>query len=62
MVRERPWVGPGHPEELIAEQMGWSERSVEKMIATYGHTSVGAGAEPVRPIRSRHQTHHVPVG
>ena len=22
--------------------MGWSERSVEKMIATYGHTSVGA--------------------
>jgi hypothetical protein len=27
---------------VIAEQMGWSERSVEKMIATYGHTSVGA--------------------
>jgi hypothetical protein len=30
------------PNHVIAEQMGWSERSVEKMIATYGHTSVGA--------------------
>ena len=27
------------PNHVIAEQMGWSERSVEKMIATYGHTS-----------------------
>jgi integrase len=32
----------GLPNHVIAEQMGWSERSVEKMIATYGHTSVGA--------------------
>jgi integrase len=30
------------PNHVIAEQMGWSERSVERMIATYGHTSVGA--------------------
>ena len=30
------------PNHVIAEQMGWSERSVEKMIATYGHTSIGA--------------------
>jgi hypothetical protein len=30
------------PNHVIAEQMGGSERSVEKMIATYGHTSVGA--------------------
>jgi integrase len=30
------------PNHVIAAQMGWSESSVEKMVATYGHTEVGA--------------------
>ena len=30
------------PNHVIAAQMGWSESAVEKMIATYGHTEIGA--------------------
>jgi integrase len=32
----------GLPNADIAAQAGWSESSVEKMVATYGHTRVGA--------------------
>jgi hypothetical protein len=32
----------GLPNHDIAAQAGWSESAVEKMIATYAHTSVGA--------------------
>jgi integrase len=32
----------GLPNHVIAAQMGWSESAVEKMIATYGHTEIGA--------------------
>jgi integrase len=30
------------PNHVIAAQMGWSESAVEKMIATYAHTEIGA--------------------
>jgi hypothetical protein len=32
----------GLPNHDIAEQAGWSESSVEQMVATYAHTSMGA--------------------
>ena len=32
----------GLPNHVIAAQMGWSESAVEKMVATYAHTEVGA--------------------
>jgi hypothetical protein len=32
----------GLPNHVIAAQFGWSERSVEKMVATYAHTEIGA--------------------
>jgi hypothetical protein len=32
----------GLPNHVIAAQFGWSERSVEKMVATYAHAEVGA--------------------
>ena len=32
----------GLPNHDIAEQAGWSESSVEKMVTTYAHTNVGA--------------------
>jgi hypothetical protein len=53
-------VKPGLPNHDIAAQTGWSESAVEKMIATYAHTSVGAldrikaaaSADNVVPIQS----------
>jgi integrase len=33
------------PNHVIAAQMGWSERSVEKMVETYAHSEIGALAE-----------------
>lgn len=30
------------PNHVIAAQMGWSESAVEKMVATYAHTEIGA--------------------
>src|SRR5918994_335893 len=30
------------PNHVIAAQMGWSEAAVEKMVATYAHTEIGA--------------------
>jgi integrase len=30
------------PNHVIAAQMGWSEGAVEKMVATYAHTEIGA--------------------
>jgi hypothetical protein len=27
---------------VIAAQMGWSESAVQKMVATYAHTEIGA--------------------
>ena len=30
------------PNHVIAAQMGWSESAVEKMVAVYTHTEVGA--------------------
>lgn len=32
----------GLPNHVIAAQAGWSEKSVEKMVATYAHSEVGA--------------------
>ncbi len=32
----------GLPNHVLAAQMGWSEGAVEKMVATYAHTEVGA--------------------
>ena len=32
----------GLPNHVIAAQMGWSESAVEKMVATYAHTEIGA--------------------
>ena len=32
----------GLPNHVIAAQMGWSEKVVERMVATYAHTEVGA--------------------
>jgi hypothetical protein len=32
----------GLPNHVIAAQAGWSEHSVEKMVATYAHSEVGA--------------------
>jgi integrase len=32
----------GLPNHVIAAQAGWSESAVEKMVATYGHTEIGA--------------------
>ena len=30
------------PNHVIAAQMGWSESAVEKMVAVYAHTEIGA--------------------
>jgi hypothetical protein len=50
----------GLPNYDTAAQAGWSESAVEKMIATYAHTSVGAlerikaaaAADNVVPLRA----------
>jgi hypothetical protein len=37
---------------VIAEQMGWSLRAVEKLLAVYGHGDVGALEEIDRAFRA----------
>lgn len=42
----------GLPARVIAEQMGWSLRAVEKLLAVYGHGDVGALEEIDRAFRT----------
>jgi integrase len=41
----------GLPARVIAEQMGWSLRAVEKLLTVYGHGDVGALEEIDRAFR-----------
>jgi integrase len=46
------YVELGLPARVVAEQMGWSVRAVEKLLAVYGHGDVGALEEIDRAFRT----------
>ncbi len=56
------YVELGLPARVIGQQMGWSPRAVEKLLAVYGHGDVGAldaidrafkaTVTPLRPVEA----------
>jgi len=49
------------PNHVIAAQMGWSESTVEKMVATYAHAEIRRTRRNRRGVRKRQHGNTTPA-